>query len=162
MQTPQSQKAQSHSANKERATGFEPATSSLGSWHSTAELRPQETWPRFRSFILNRARLLVQGGAWKPRGGFLKNGKRFVSYIDCGGAARTRNRKRWGLGRKFIRNLSTGFSHLSHGVVRLRQVTNGRHETRRTSTSEPAAAGCHHLRRMGRLPGIVRPDPDRL
>ena len=27
---------------KERATGVEPATSSLGSWHSTAELRPQE------------------------------------------------------------------------------------------------------------------------
>jgi hypothetical protein len=24
----------------ERATGVEPATSSLGSWHSTAELRP--------------------------------------------------------------------------------------------------------------------------
>jgi hypothetical protein len=29
----------------ERATGFEPATSSLGSWHSTAELRPH-----YRSF----------------------------------------------------------------------------------------------------------------
>ena len=28
--------------DRERATGFEPATSSLGSWHSTAELRPQE------------------------------------------------------------------------------------------------------------------------
>ena len=27
--------------DKERATGVEPATSSLGSWHSTAELRPQ-------------------------------------------------------------------------------------------------------------------------
>ena len=26
---------------KERATGVEPATSSLGSWHSTTELRPQ-------------------------------------------------------------------------------------------------------------------------
>ena len=26
---------------RERATGVEPATSSLGSWHSTAELRPQ-------------------------------------------------------------------------------------------------------------------------
>jgi hypothetical protein len=26
---------------KERATGFEPATSSLGSWHSTTELRPR-------------------------------------------------------------------------------------------------------------------------
>ncbi len=25
----------------ERATGFEPATSSLGSWHSTPELRPR-------------------------------------------------------------------------------------------------------------------------
>src|SRR5439155_12156875 len=25
----------------ERATGFEPVTSSLGSWHSTPELRPQ-------------------------------------------------------------------------------------------------------------------------
>src|SRR5262245_45279339 len=30
------------SSSQERATGFEPATSSLGSWHSTAELRPQE------------------------------------------------------------------------------------------------------------------------
>jgi hypothetical protein len=29
----------------ERATGLEPATSSLGSWHSTTELRP----PWFRS-----------------------------------------------------------------------------------------------------------------
>ena len=28
-------------AEEERATGIEPATSSLGSWHSTAELRPQ-------------------------------------------------------------------------------------------------------------------------
>src|SRR5438552_17252038 len=28
---------------KERATGVEPATSSLGSWHSTTELRPQTT-----------------------------------------------------------------------------------------------------------------------
>ena len=27
--------------DKERATGLEPAMSSLGSWHSTAELRPQ-------------------------------------------------------------------------------------------------------------------------
>ena len=27
---------------RERATGVEPATSSLGSWHSTAELRPRE------------------------------------------------------------------------------------------------------------------------
>src|SRR5690349_703281 len=26
---------------RERATGFEPATSSLGSWHSTPELRPR-------------------------------------------------------------------------------------------------------------------------
>jgi hypothetical protein len=26
--------------NKERETGIEPATSSLGSWHSTAELLP--------------------------------------------------------------------------------------------------------------------------
>ncbi len=26
---------------EERATGFEPVTSSLGSWHSTPELRPQ-------------------------------------------------------------------------------------------------------------------------
>src|SRR4051812_2538859 len=26
---------------RERATGVEPATSSLGSWHSTTELRPQ-------------------------------------------------------------------------------------------------------------------------
>jgi hypothetical protein len=26
----------------ERATGIEPVTSSLGSWHSTAELRPLE------------------------------------------------------------------------------------------------------------------------
>ena len=26
----------------ERATGIEPVTSSLGSWHSTAELRPRE------------------------------------------------------------------------------------------------------------------------
>src|SRR5207245_7836999 len=26
---------------EERATGVEPATSSLGSWHSTTELRPQ-------------------------------------------------------------------------------------------------------------------------
>jgi hypothetical protein len=26
----------------ERATGLEPATSSLGSWHSTTELRPQD------------------------------------------------------------------------------------------------------------------------
>src|SRR5206468_10225047 len=26
---------------QERATGFEPVTSSLGSWHSTPELRPQ-------------------------------------------------------------------------------------------------------------------------
>ena len=26
--------------DKERAAGIEPATSSLGSWHSTAELRP--------------------------------------------------------------------------------------------------------------------------
>ena len=30
----------SASSNKERETGFEPATSSLGSWHSTAELLP--------------------------------------------------------------------------------------------------------------------------
>jgi hypothetical protein len=27
----------------ERATGVEPATSSLGSWHSTTELRPLST-----------------------------------------------------------------------------------------------------------------------
>src|SRR5438552_16814473 len=27
--------------SSERATGFEPVTSSLGSWHSTPELRPQ-------------------------------------------------------------------------------------------------------------------------
>ena len=27
----------------ERATGLEPATSSLGSWHSTTELRPQSS-----------------------------------------------------------------------------------------------------------------------
>src|SRR6185369_6997398 len=34
---------------RERATGVEPATSSLGSWHSTTELRPQEfteSYPR--------------------------------------------------------------------------------------------------------------------
>src|SRR5438105_14421192 len=29
----------------ERATGFEPVTSSLGSWHSTPELRPQNAFP---------------------------------------------------------------------------------------------------------------------
>src|SRR6266436_9695699 len=28
----------------ERATGIEPVTSSLGSWHSTAELRPLRAW----------------------------------------------------------------------------------------------------------------------
>jgi hypothetical protein len=28
-------------ADSERATGLEPATSSLGSWHSTTELRPR-------------------------------------------------------------------------------------------------------------------------
>ena len=27
---------------KKRAIGFEPTTSSLGSWHSTTELRPQD------------------------------------------------------------------------------------------------------------------------
>jgi hypothetical protein len=31
---------------RERATGVEPATSSLGSWHSTAELRPHDAGPR--------------------------------------------------------------------------------------------------------------------
>ena len=30
---------------RERATGVEPATSSLGSWHSTTELRPQRVGP---------------------------------------------------------------------------------------------------------------------
>src|SRR5260370_32260842 len=30
---------------RKRATGFEPATSSLGSWHSTAELRPRRMGP---------------------------------------------------------------------------------------------------------------------
>jgi len=38
----------------ERATGIEPVTSSLGSWHSTAELRPlSERWRRI-FFIWNR------------------------------------------------------------------------------------------------------------
>jgi hypothetical protein len=39
----------------ERATGIEPVTSSLGSWHSTAELRPLRTWQK--SFIWNYGRL---------------------------------------------------------------------------------------------------------
>ena len=30
-----------NSSLRERAKGFEPSTSSLGSWHSTAELRPR-------------------------------------------------------------------------------------------------------------------------
>ena len=32
-----------HSCHMERAKGFEPSTSSLGSWHSTAELRPHQS-----------------------------------------------------------------------------------------------------------------------
>ena len=39
---------QFRSLGKERATGVEPATSSLGSWHSTAELRPHR-WELQRS-----------------------------------------------------------------------------------------------------------------
>jgi hypothetical protein len=36
---------------QERASGFEPPTSSLGSWHSATELRPQKF---FQVFILQR------------------------------------------------------------------------------------------------------------
>src|SRR2546426_7566086 len=38
---PRRQPAGGSQAAAERATGFEPATSSLGSWHSTPELRPR-------------------------------------------------------------------------------------------------------------------------
>ena len=43
----------------ERATGLEPATSSLGSWHSTTELRP------LSDFRL--VRLLILGGELKKK-----------------------------------------------------------------------------------------------
>ena len=44
----------------ERATGFEPATSSLGSWHSATELRPP------CPFYITRSRLLGLGGSYVP------------------------------------------------------------------------------------------------
>jgi hypothetical protein len=34
----------------ERATGFEPATSSLGSWHSATELRPLDASQSYSAF----------------------------------------------------------------------------------------------------------------
>src|SRR5262249_60871172 len=43
----------------ERATGIEPVTSSLGSWHSTAELRPLR-YRRRRKFIWNYDTLVNQ------------------------------------------------------------------------------------------------------
>jgi hypothetical protein len=44
-------------ALKKRATGFEPATSSLGSWHSTTELRPQIFPYLMRRLLLYKLRL---------------------------------------------------------------------------------------------------------
>src|SRR5438552_3858540 len=43
---------------RERATGVEPATSSLGSWHSTTELRPHRI-----ETLFSRARRAPQPGA---------------------------------------------------------------------------------------------------
>ncbi len=39
----------------ERATGIEPVTSSLGSWHSTAELRPPRARQRIFLYCINPA-----------------------------------------------------------------------------------------------------------
>ena len=47
---------------KERATGVEPATSSLGSWHSTTELRPR----RFGAYLSPIALATVARIAWAP------------------------------------------------------------------------------------------------
>src|SRR5262245_6517242 len=44
---------------KERATGFEPVTSSLGSWHSTPELRPQNWAECARTFRPRQLRLFL-------------------------------------------------------------------------------------------------------
>src|ERR1051325_10601269 len=46
MMTPERKKLPRGSMLKQRAIGFEPTTSSLGSWHSTTELRPQFTATR--------------------------------------------------------------------------------------------------------------------
>jgi hypothetical protein len=53
----------------ERATGLEPATSSLGSWHSTTELRPHyiSIYPIPPKFQTRRIALKSHGGYVPPR-----------------------------------------------------------------------------------------------
>jgi hypothetical protein len=57
--------------SKERAMGFEPTTSSLGSWHSTTELRPQHR-PRFDKH-LRAATSLFCHYLFQPKRGILQN-----------------------------------------------------------------------------------------
>jgi hypothetical protein len=47
----------------ERATGIEPVTSSLGSWHSTAELRPLRVRQRRVLYGINTP-LSIKSGVW--------------------------------------------------------------------------------------------------
>jgi hypothetical protein len=47
----------------ERETGIEPATSSLGSWHSTAELLPLSCFQVLLNDIINRVTTLLLGHA---------------------------------------------------------------------------------------------------
>jgi hypothetical protein len=58
----------------ERETGFEPATSSLGSWHSTTELLPPGVIQNFRYPNITASSARVQSRRWGWRGSitFLK------------------------------------------------------------------------------------------
>ena len=84
-----------------RATGFEPATSSLGSWHSTTELRPRgvrASGPGSR--VVSRSGSSARTSIGRPdlgvRGGSYRPVRRFTS-VPAETRGRRRRSGRWNL-----------------------------------------------------------------
>jgi hypothetical protein len=75
--------------SKERAMGFEPTTSSLGSWHSTTELRPQNR-PRFNKHLRAATSLFLPLFVPAKTRRFAK--QPYHTLTRCGGKA---NGKTW-------------------------------------------------------------------